>query len=153
MKESVVPILPAILAQLQAHPPNVLGSLLVVQEALGYVPLSAVAEIARALEVTEADVAGVLSYYPDLRTRPTGRHLVRVCMGESCVANHCGRVLTVLRGKLGIDLGETTPDGRFTLERVYCVGNCAVSPTVMVDEQVHGRVTEMKVADLLEEYQ
>jgi NADH:ubiquinone oxidoreductase subunit E len=153
VKESVVPILPAILAQLQAHPPNVLGSLLVVQEALGYVPLSAVAEIARALEVTEADVAGVLSYYPDLRTRPTGRHLVRVCMGESCVANHCGRVLTVLRGKLGIDLGETTPDGRFTLERVYCVGNCAVSPTVMVDEQVHGRVTEMKVADLLEEYQ
>ncbi|MEK6526875.1 MAG: NAD(P)H-dependent oxidoreductase subunit E [Nitrospirota bacterium] len=148
-----MPILPAILAQLQAHPPNVLGSLLVVQEALGYVPLSAVAEIARALEVTEADVAGVLSYYPDLRTRPTGRHLVRVCMGESCVANHCGRVLTVLRGKLGIDLGETTPDGRFTLERVYCVGNCAVSPTVMVDEQVHGRVTEMKVADLLEEYQ
>ncbi len=152
MKESREPMLSAILAQLQTHPLNVLESLLVVQEALGYVPLSAVAEIARALEVTEADVAGVLSYYPDLRTRPTGRHLIRVCTGESCVANHCGRVLTVLRGKLGIDLGETTPDGRFTLERVYCVGNCAVSPTVMVDGDIHGRVTESDVASLLKDY-
>ena len=145
-------MLPAILAQLQTHPPNVLESLLVVQEALGYVPLSAVAEIARALEVTEADVAGVLSYYPDLRTRPTGRHLIRVCTGESCVANHCDRVLTALREKLGINLSETTPDGRFTLERVYCVGNCAVSPTVMVDEQVHGRVTPADVPQLLQEF-
>jgi len=132
-------------------PADVLQTLLAVQDGLGHVPPEAIPEIARALEVTEADVAGVLTYYPDLRTRPTGRHLVRVCTGESCVANHCDRVLTALRKKLGINLNETTPDGRFTLERVYCVGNCAVSPTVIVDEQVHGRVTESDIASLLKD--
>jgi NADH:ubiquinone oxidoreductase subunit E len=68
------------------------------------------------------------------------------------VANHCGRVLAALRNTLRIDLGETTPDGRFTLERVYCVGNCAVSPTVMVDGDIHGWVTESDVASLLKDY-
>lgn len=135
-----------------SKPANVLQTLLAVQDELGYAPTGAIPDIARALGVTEADVAGVLSYYPDLRTRPTGRHLIRVCTGESCVANHCDRVLTALRKKLGVNLNETTPDGRFTLERVYCVGNCAVSPTVIVDEEVYGRVTESDVASLLKDY-
>ena len=146
-------MLTAILDRCRTKPPNILQTLIAVQVELGHVPLEAVPELARALGVTEADVAGVLSFYPDLRTQPTGRHLIRVCTGESCVANHCSRVLDALRERLGIDVGQTTPDGRFTLERVYCVGNCAVSPTVMVDEQVHGRVVELDIGSLLNEYQ
>lgn len=134
-------------------PPNILQSLLAIQETLGAVPLQAVGEIADALEVTEADVVGVLSYYPELRTSRTGRHLIRLCTGESCVANHCDRVLAALREALDIETGETTRDGRFTVQKIYCVGNCAVAPSLMVDDEVHGRVGPADVASILGEYQ
>jgi NADH:ubiquinone oxidoreductase subunit E len=131
---------------------NILKSLLAVQSELGYVPPTSVPEIATALGVTDAEVAGVLSYYPVLRTHAPGRHVVRVCQGESCVANHCGRVLKEFEKKLGVGLGETTRDGRFTLEQVYCVGNCGVSPNVMIDEDVHGRVTPSSASSLLRDH-
>ncbi len=134
------------------QPSNILQTLLTVQAELGYVPPASVPEIAAALGVTDAEVAGVLSFYPDLRTKAAGRHVVRVCQGESCVANHCGRVLKELEQKLSVALGETTRDGRFTLEKVYCAGNCAVSPTVMVDEDVYGRVSPAEVTALLKDY-
>ncbi|MEK6604461.1 MAG: NAD(P)H-dependent oxidoreductase subunit E [Nitrospirota bacterium] len=130
-----------ILSQAKGRAPNILKTLLAIQSELGHVPPASVPDIAGALGVTDAEVAGVLSGYPDLRTKPPGRYVVRVCQGESCVANHCGRVLKALEKKLGVGFGETTRDGRFTLEKVYCVGNCAASPTVMIGEDVHGRVT------------
>ena len=130
-----------ILSHAKGRAPNILKTLLAIQSELGHVPSASVPDIAGALGVTDAEVAGVLSGYPDLRTDAPGRHVVRVCQGESCVANHCGRVLKELEKKLGIGLGGTTRDGRFTLEKVYCVGNCAASPTVMIGEDVHGRVT------------
>lgn len=145
-------VLADVLKRVEQQPPNILRSLLGVQEAIGYVPLEMIGEIAQHMGVTDADVTGVLSFYPDLRTRPYGRHLIRICMGESCLANHCTRVLSALGDELRIGLNATTSDGRFTLERVYCVGNCAVSPSVMVDDEVHGRVTPSDVAALLAEY-
>ena len=135
-----------------SHTPNILKALFAVQERLGYVPQEAVPGIASALGVTDADVAGVLSFYPDLRTNAPGRHVVRICLGESCVANHCKRTLKELEKTLGVRLGETTRDGRFTLEKVYCVGNCAVSPSVMIDEDVHGRVVPATVSSVLKDY-
>ncbi|MBI5775893.1 MAG: NAD(P)H-dependent oxidoreductase subunit E [Nitrospirae bacterium] len=142
----------SILAKCRTDPPNILDTLLAVQENVGHVPPTALPEIARALKVTEADVVGVLTYYPELRTHPPGRHLIRVCTGESCVANHCGRLMEVLAEELRIGIGATTPDRRFTLEKVYCVGNCAVAPSVMIDEDVHGRVSPGDVAQLLQDY-
>jgi NADH:ubiquinone oxidoreductase subunit E len=141
-----------ILKQTNENPPNILKALLAVQDELGYVPPASVPEIAGTLGVTDAEAAGVLSFFPDLRTSAPGRHVVRVCQGESCVANHCKQVLAELRKKLGVGLGETTRDGRFTLEKVYCVGNCALSPTVMIDEDVHGRVSPAEVHALLKDY-
>lgn len=143
---------PDVQERTEGSAPNILKTLLAIQAELGHVPPAAVPEIAATLGVTDAEVAGVLSGYPDLRTRTPGRHVVRVCQGESCVANHCGRVLKELEKKLGIGLGETTRDGRFTLEKVYCVGNCAASPTVMVGEDVHGRVTPATAETLLKDY-
>ena len=145
-------VLADVLKRVEQQPPNILRSLLAVQEAIGYVPLETIGEIAQHMGVTDADVTGVLSFYPDLRTRPYGRHLIRICMGESCLANHCTRVLSALGDELRIGLNVTTSDGRFTLERVYCVGNCAVSPSVMVDDEVHGGATPSDVAALLAEY-
>ena len=141
-----------ILKQMDGAPPNILKTLLAIQAELGHVPPASVPEIAEALGVTDAEVAGVLAGYPDLRTKAPARHVVRVCQGESCVANHCGRVLKELEKKLGVGLGETTRDGRFTLEKVYCVGNCAASPTVMIGEDVYGRVTPATAETLLKDY-
>jgi NADH:ubiquinone oxidoreductase subunit E len=132
--------------------PNILKALLSIQEALGHVPTNAVSPIAQGLGVTEAQVAGVLSYYPDLRTAPPGRHVIRVCMGESCTANHSGEVLRAIHEHLRVGAGETVAGGRFTLEKVSCMGNCAVSPTVMIDADLCGRVTPSQVLPLLELY-
>lgn len=141
-----------ILKQADGSAPNILKTLLAVQNELGHVPPPSIPEIAAALGVTEADVVGVLSFYPDLRTKAPGRHVVRVCQGESCVANHCRQVQKELEKKLGVGFGQTTSDGRFMLEKVYCVGNCAVSPSVMIDEDVYGRVTPASVESLLRGY-
>jgi NADH:ubiquinone oxidoreductase subunit E len=146
------PQLTTVLQQCRTDPPNVLDTLLAVQGKLGYVPPAALPEIARALDVTEADITGVLSYYPELRAHPTGRHLIRVCTGESCVANHCGRLMETMAEELRVGMDATTPDRRFTLEKVYCLGNCAVGPSVMIDEDIHGRVAPADVPKLLGEY-
>lgn len=146
------PVLAVILTRHQTSPPNILHALLEIQETLGSVSPGAIPEIARTLDVTEADVAGVLSYYPELRTAKPGRHVIRLCLGESCMANHGAKVLDRLRAHLKIEVGETTRDGRFTLERLYCVGNCAVGPSLMVDGTVHGRVRPDQVPSLLADY-
>lgn len=132
--------------------PNLLKTLLTIQQAKGHVPVEAVPQVARVLGVTEADVAGVLSYYPDLRTEQPGRHIVRICMGESCMANHCPAVLRALHEALASAEGGSDSGGRFTLEKVYCMGNCALSPTVAVDQDIHGRVEPANVSTLLEPY-
>jgi NADH:ubiquinone oxidoreductase subunit E len=131
---------------------NILKTLLAVQSALGHVPASAIPQIAQVLGVTDAQVAGVLSYYSDLRTQSPGRHLIRVCMGESCTANHGGLVLRAIQEHVGVAVGDTTPEGRFTVEKMVCAGNCSVSPTVMIDEDLRGRVTPSDVPSLLEPY-
>ena len=132
--------------------PNILKTLLAVQSALGHVPASAISQIAQVLGATDAQVAGVLSYYSDLRTQSAGRHLIRVCMGESCTANHGGRVLRAIQDHVRVAVGDTTPEGRFTVEKMSCAGNCAVAPTVMIDEDLRGRVTPSDVPALLEPY-
>lgn len=132
--------------------PNILKTLLAVQSALGHVPTSAIPQIAQVLGVTGAQVAGVLSYYSDLRTQSAGRHLIRVCMGESCMANRGGLVLRAIQDHMRVSVGATTPEGRFTVEQMSCAGNCAVSPTVMIDEDLRGQVTPSEVPSLLEPY-
>ena len=132
--------------------PNILKTLLAVQSALGYVPVNAVPQIAQTLGVTEAQVAGVVSYYSDLRTQPPGRHLIRVCMGESCMANHGSRVFRAIQDHVRATGGEMEKDARFTVEPMSCAGNCAVSPTVMVDGDLCGRVQPSAVPTLLEPY-
>jgi NADH:ubiquinone oxidoreductase subunit E len=131
------------------RPPNILRTLLAVEQEVGYVPREAVASIANILGVTEADVVGVLSYYPDLHSTPRGRHIVRLCTGEACVANGSLRLLAELNHQLDMAPGGTSADGQFTLERVYCLGNCGVGPTVMVDDQMYGRVTSAELPQIL----
>jgi NADH:ubiquinone oxidoreductase subunit E len=129
--------------------PNILKTLLAIQSKLGHVPPGAIPQVAQVLGVSDAQVAGVLSYYSDLRTQSPGRHLIRVCMGESCIANHGMRVLRAIQDYVRIAAGDTAS---FTVEHMSCAGNCAVSPTVMIDDDLCGRVTPSDVPSLLEPY-
>jgi formate dehydrogenase subunit gamma len=140
-----------ILARRADLPGNLLPILHDVQQALGCVPPAAVGQIAKAIGRSRAEVHGVVTFYHDFRQAPPGRHVLKVCQAESCQA--CGsRELTAhVERTLGCALGATSPDGAVTVEPVYCLGNCACSPAVMLDGRLHGRVTTAKVDALLQQ--
>jgi formate dehydrogenase subunit gamma len=112
-----------------------------VQEQFGCIPNGAVAAIARGLNLSRAEVHGVVSFYHHFRTRPAGRHVLQICRAESCQAAGGKAIEAQAKRRLGIDFGQTTADGRVSLEAVYCLGLCACSPAAMLDGEVHGRVT------------
>jgi NADH:ubiquinone oxidoreductase subunit E len=147
--ENAVAQLQSVLEKVRTDPPNILAALQAVQAEYGFVDPAQVPLIAHALGVTDSDVHGVLSFYHDLRTEPPGRHMVRFCLGDSCIAMKAEKSLGVLEKKLKCALGETTKDGRITLEKVYCLGNCALSPSMMIDGDVVGRFTPATVTNLL----
>src|SRR6185295_5814531 len=104
-----------------------------IQDSIGYVPPEAVPVIAEELNLTRAEVHGVISFYHDFRSEAPGRHVVKVCQAESCQAM-CSAVLTEhAKSHLGVEFHATTADRAFTLEPVYCLGNCPLSPPVMID--------------------
>lgn len=120
-----------------------------VQHTLGYVPEGAVPLIATGLNLSRADVHGVLTFYHHFRVTPPGRRVVKLCRAEACQAMN-GRALEAhARRRLGVGFGETTPDGDISLEAVDCLGLCACSPAVMIDEEVHGRMTPERLDELL----
>lgn len=128
-----------------------LAALQEIQDREGYVPDEAIEPLAKALSVSPGEVRGVISFYRELRTVPPGRHRVRVCRGDSCAAVGAGRLARSVEDHLGIPAGATDADGGFTYEDVYCLGNCALSPSISIDGEVHGRATPERVTRLLEE--
>lgn len=121
------------------------------QDAYGYVPDDALPLIAEALNITKAEVHGVMSFYHDFRETPSGRHVVKICRAEACQAVGANALADSTLAKLGIDWSGTTADGAVTVEAVYCLGLCACGPAAMVDGKVVGRVDEGRMARLLEE--
>ncbi len=107
----------------------------------GYINTDIVPAIADALNLSKAEVHGVISFYHDFRTTPPGRHTVKICRSESCQAMGGNALIDHVKKRLDVDFHGTTADGRYTLEPVYCLGNCACSPALMVDNHLHGRVT------------
>jgi formate dehydrogenase subunit gamma len=121
-----------------------------VQIEFGCIPPGAVAAIARGLNLSRAEVHGVVTFYHHFRTRPPGRHVLQVCRAESCQAAGGRAIEAHAKARLGVDFGQTTADGRFTLEAVYCLGLCACSPAAMLDDEVHGRVTREALDALID---
>jgi formate dehydrogenase subunit gamma len=140
-----------IVADLQGRPGPLLEVLHAIQAQLGYVPPAAVPVLAAELNLSRAEVHGVISFYHFFRSTPPGAHTVSVCRAESCQAVGGDALAAHARQRLGVDFHETTSDGRFSLEPVYCLGNCACSPAVMVDGRLHGRVTPEHFDALLAE--
>lgn len=112
-----------------------------IQDGLGYIPADAVSEIANALNLSRAEVHGVISFYHYFRDTPPGKHTVHLCRAESCQSMGAKQLEAHVKAKLGIDYHETTADGKFSLEPVYCLGNCACSPAIQIDKNIHGRVS------------
>ncbi|MGD9991092.1 formate dehydrogenase subunit gamma [Pseudonocardia sp.] len=120
-----------------------------VQEELGHVPPSVVPVLADRLNLSTAEVHGVVTFYRDFRTTPPGRVTVRVCRAEACQAVGGEALLEHAVTSLGISRGQTTPDGAVTLDEVFCLGNCALGPAVQVGERLHGRVTPARLDALI----
>jgi formate dehydrogenase subunit gamma len=115
-----------------------------------YISDAAIRQIALELNISRADVHGVVSFYHDFRTEPPGEHVVKICVSESCQAMGSSKLTSQAEEKLGIGIKETTQDGKVTLEPIYCLGNCACSPAIMIDEKVYGRVDAEKLNNLIE---
>ncbi len=119
-----------------------------IQAAFGYVPDSAIPQIAKALMLSKAEVHGVISFYHDFRAAPAGRHVLKLCRAEACQTMGGDAVADRIKAALGIDWHETTPDGRVTLEPVFCLGLCACGPAAMVDGRLIGRCDESVLAEV-----
>src|SRR5579863_4898930 len=130
-----------IVAEHQGRPGPLLEVLHAVQAALGFIPAGAVPLVAEALNLSRAEVHGVVTFYHYFRRSRPGTHTVQICRAESCQSMGAEALAEHARTRLGIDFHETTANGRFSLEPIYCLGNCACSPAIMIDGQLHGRVT------------
>ena len=135
----------------RALPGALLPLLHAVQHALGHVPDAAVPVIAEELNLSRAEVHGVISFYHHFRREPPGRHTVQICRAESCHALGARALEAEARALLGIDFHQTTADRCITLEPVYCLGNCACSPAMTIDGEVYGRVSPERFDEILSE--
>ena len=139
-------------AIIQAHRTQA-GALLpvlhAIQNALGYIPAEATPLIAKGLNLSRAEVHGVISFYSHFRTTPPGKHILQICRAESCQAMGSAALEQHAKAVLGIDYHQTTADGAITLEPVYCLGNCACSPSIRIGDEVQGRLDNAQLDELL----
>ena len=138
-----------IVASYQGSQDELIPMLQHVQQLFGYVPEPAIKQIAKFLHLPEVTVYGVATVYAQVKLVPTGRNIIRVCRGTACHVRGGEKILNEVEKQLGIGPGETTPDLEHTLETVACIGCCALSPAVVVNNKVHGRMAIQKVKDIL----
>jgi NADH-quinone oxidoreductase subunit E len=131
---------------------NILIALKDVQDRSGYISGTDIEDIARSFNTSAGDVYGVATFYSFLRVSPAGRHVVKICQSLPCHLKEGEAVIKRLSEVLGISPGETTPDGRFTLELANCIGACDTAPAMLIDDQVRGNLTTENIAGILESY-
>jgi formate dehydrogenase subunit gamma len=119
------------------------------QAEFGYIDPRAIDLVAEAVNLSKADVYGVITFYKDFRSEPPGASLIQVCRAEACQSMGAEQLARHAREHLGIEFGATTPDGAISLEQVFCLGNCALSPAVMIDGKLKGRVDEASFDELV----
>jgi formate dehydrogenase subunit gamma len=140
----------AIIAQRKAMPGAMLPILHGIQGAVGYIPSEVVPLIAQELNVSRAEVHGVITYYHHFRQTPPGRHVVQICRAEACQAMGGDALAAHAKAALACDFHETSGDGAFSLEPVYCLGQCACGPAIMIGDDLHARVSSDKFNRLLD---
>ncbi len=133
-------------------PGNLMPVLQAVQDVYGYVPRIAADLIAERLNVYPSQIYGVLTFYAQFHLKPRGRFIIRVCVGTACHVSGAPRIVETFFDKLGIGHAETTPDLRYTFEKVACLGACGMAPLAMVNDDTYGKMTVQKVDDIIAEY-
>ena len=138
-----------IIARHRGKPGPLLLVLHAIQDELGHIPAEAVPLVAEGLNLSRAEVHGVVTFYHYFRQSPPGKHLLQLCRAEACQSMQAEKLAAHVQRRLDIGFHETTADGRFTLEPVYCLGNCACSPAMMIDGHLYGRVSAARFDELL----
>ena len=121
------------------------------QYEFGYIHQEAIPIVAEALNLSKAEVVGVVNFYSDFRQEPPARHVIKVCLAEACQSMGSAGVVEQLQASLGVTIGEATADGKFALEPVYCLGNCALPPSVVIDGKLVGRMSPARAESLVAE--
>jgi NADH:ubiquinone oxidoreductase subunit E len=134
------------------RPGGLIPVLQIAQAIFGWLPEAVLKRISLGLDKSYTEVAGVVSFYSFFSTRPRGKYLVRVCLGTACYVRGGKRVLEALKKELGIGVGETTPDRVFSLEVARCFGACGLAPVITVNDDIHQRVKEARIRELLNAY-
>jgi len=141
-------------AHIAAHvdlPGALLPLLHAIQDDIGYIPEACYKAISKSLNLSVAEIHGVVTFYHHFRTHASGKHILQICRAESCQSMGSEALEKIAKSKLGVDYHQTTEDGSITLEPVYCLGNCACSPAVLMDEQVYGRVDALLLDAIIAE--
>jgi formate dehydrogenase subunit gamma len=144
-------LIESLIGRHKSTPGGLLPLLHAIQDECGYIPQQSVVAIAQALNLSRAEVHGVISYYHHFETGPHGRHHVEVCRAEACQARGSKALESHVRKRLGCDFGEDSQDGTHALREVYCLGLCATGPAVMIDGRPHSRVSDEKFDRLMEQ--
>lgn len=140
----------SIIAQRKTMPGSLLPILHDIQNTVGYIPPASVPAIAEGLNISRAEVHGVITYYHFFRQHPAGKHVVQVCRAEACQARGGESLAEHAKELLGCDFHGTTADGNFSLEAVYCLGQCASGPAIQIDDDLHARVSPEKFNRLIQ---
>lgn len=123
-----------------------------IQELYGYLPQEALQLVSKELNISMSEIHGVATFYSLFTLQPKGEHIIRVCMGTACYVKGSQSIIDKLNLELGVEVGKTTKNGRFTLEAARCLGSCGLAPVMMIDDRVYGKVTPDDVIKILEEY-
>ncbi len=142
-----------ILARYKGRRGSLIPILQEVQARFGYLSEEALSQIAHSLGTSNSEIFGVATFYGQFRFTTPGRHTLKVCLGTSCYVRGGAQIMSALEQKLGIEAEQTTPDLKFSLERVACFGCCALSPIIVVDDKVYSRVTPEKAKQVTSSYE
>ena len=141
-----------ILSKYKQDKSNLIQILNEVQEAYGYVPRNAQLEISKYLDIPMAEIYGVITFYSRFSLKPKGKYNVAVCLGTACFVKGSEKILDKLKEKLGIDVGQTTKDGKFSIEATRCIGACGLAPVFTVNGEVYGKATPEMLEKVIDEY-
>lgn len=152
MPEGTMALVEELVFPYAGRPGDLIQALHRVQEKLGYIPRESFPLIAKLLRVPPSRVNEAVSFYHLFRTDPPGKHSIKICLGTACHVRGAERVLRAIREETGAELGGTSPDGRFDLQAVRCLGACGLAPVIMIDGEVHGKLDPFKVRRLVGRY-
>ncbi len=141
-----------LIAEYRDRPGGLIPVLQMAQAIFGYLPDQAIRRISLGLDKSYSEVAGVIGFYSFFSTRPRGKYLIRVCLGTACYVRGGKQVLDALTRRLGIGVGETTPDRMFSIEVARCFGACGLAPTMSINDDVFKRVRPVKINEIIKQY-